>query len=42
MGGGMWTIIPKLTDEQVFEWWTSKKGIKKYYAETILQQKLNI
>ena len=30
----------KLTDEEVFEWWVSKKGIKQWYAENKLQQKL--
>lgn len=42
IGGGMWETIPNLTDEQVFEWWTSKKGLKQWYAENIMQQKLDL
>lgn len=41
-GGGMWTTIPDLTDEQVFDWWTSKKSIKKWYADNFIQMKLNL
>ena len=38
----MWTTIPNLTDEQVFDWWTGKTGIKEYYAKNYLQQKLKL
>lgn len=41
-GGGMWTTIPNLTDEQIFDWWTGKTGIKEYYAKNYLQQKLEL
>lgn len=33
---------PDLTPEEIFEWWTSKKGIKQWIAENKLQQKLNL
>lgn len=39
--GGVLTI-PNLTDEQVFDWWTGKTGIKEYYAKNYLQQKLKL
>ena len=42
MGGGMLGTIPNLTDEQVFEWWTSKMGLKEWYAKNVLQQKLDL
>lgn len=38
----MWGTFPNLTDEQVFEWWTSKKGLKQWYAENVMQQKLDL
>lgn len=41
-GGGTWMTIPNLTDEQVFEWWTSKKSIKKWYAENYQQIRMDI
>lgn len=33
---------PYLTDEQVFEWWTSKMGIKEWVAKNIWQGKLEL
>lgn len=42
-GGGCYVNdYPELTDEQVFDWWTGKTGIKKYYAKNYLQQKLGL
>lgn len=29
-----------LTDEEVFNWWTSKQGIKRWYCEHKLQGNL--
>lgn len=39
---GYLTEYPELSAEQVFEWWTSNKPVKEYYAETVLQQKLEL
>ena len=33
---------PDLTPEEIFEWWTSKKGLKEWIAENKLQQKLKL
>lgn len=41
-GGGYANDYPELTDEQIFDWWTGKTGIKKYYAKNYLQQKLEL
>ncbi len=41
-GGGYANDYPELTDEQVFDWWTGKTGIKEYYAKNVLQQKLEL
>ena len=42
-GGGCYAnYYPELTDEQIFDWWTGKTSIKKYYAKNYLQQKLEL
>lgn len=33
---------PDLSDEEIFDWWKSKKGFEEYYADKKLQYKLDL
>ena len=39
---GYLNSYPDLTDEEVFQWWTSKKNIKNFYSDLKEQTKLNL
>lgn len=38
--GYMMNLYPDLTDEEVFDWWTSRENIKSWYASHKLQKSL--
>lgn len=38
---GWMSDISDLTDRQILQWWTSKKNMKEWYAQNILQYSLN-